>query len=637
MSTEQHAPKAAAPQTAQPAAPKPQAPTRPTAVPPTKRAFIFGGLASAALAACGGGGGDTPAPPVGVTPTPTPTASPTPGGTPSPSPTPTAAPSPTPSPTPSPPPTGSKPTAEQAARFLNQAAFGATMQEIDALTNSSFTAWFDTQTASTQTLHVPEVEKALAQVLPGTPSTQIYLVRSLWKLFATGQDQLRQRASYALSQIFVISTTSTVRRFPTGPASYMDMLGTNAFGNYRKLLEDVALHPMMGIYLTHLRNQKEDPATGRAPDENFAREIMQLFSIGLYQLNLDGTLKLNASGKPVETYTNADISGLAKVFTGLSWAGPDTSSQRFRSYPADGRDLVAERSPMQFYPQFHSISEKKFLGVTIPASATPDGASDLKTALDTLFNHPNVGPFIGKQLIQRLVTSNPSPAYVARVATAFNENGKGERGDLKAVFKAILLDQEAREATAQPDRSGKLREPAVRFVQWMRAFKATSASGVFSQGLTLNPATQLTQSPLAAPSVFNFYRPGYVPPNSKSGAASLVLPEAQITNETSVAGYLNFMRGVIAQGAGNAGTGGVRDIQADYTAELALAGNPQALVDRLNLLLASNALSDATRTLIRDAVTSVQVDPAAPDAGNLNRVKLAIYMTMAAPEYLVQN
>jgi uncharacterized protein (DUF1800 family) len=292
---------------------------------------------------------------------------------------------------------------------------------------------------------------------------------------------------------------------------------------------------------------------------------------------------------------------------------------------------------MQPYDQFHSISEKKFLGVTIPArtDATGSTTADVKLALDTLFNHPNVGPFFGKQLIQRLVTSNPSPAYVARVATAFNNNGAGVRGDMKAVIRAVLLDPEARDNNTSPA-AGKLREPVVRFVQWMRAFNAKSTDGRFLLGDTADPATQLAHSPMRSPSVFNFYRPGYIPPNSKVGNAGLVAPEMQITNETSVAGYLNYMRAVVQQGAGMTANGS-RDILPNYSAELALADNPQALVDRLNILLAGGKLSATSIATIRDAVASISLSGANPDSAKGNRVFTAIYLTMAAPEYILQN
>jgi uncharacterized protein (DUF1800 family) len=522
-----------------------------------------------------------------------------------------------------------------ASRFISQATFGGTMAEIEALANTDYNTWLESQFAKPQTSHVPNVVAWLATRPADMQNGQTGFQWSIWKNFATADDSLRQRMAYNLSQIFVISLNSNLSfAFPRGPANYLDLLGKHAFGNYRDLIEEVTYSPMMGIYLSHLRNTKENLTTGSVPDENYAREVMQLFSIGLYELNLDGTTKLDAAGKPVETYSNSDVSGIAKVLTGLSWAGPDTSTARFNG-SGSARDPNRDITRMQAYDQFHSLSEKKFLGVTIPATTNQAGTTnaDLKTALDRLFNHPNVGPFIGKQLIQRMVSANPSPGYVSRVASAFNNNGAGVRGDMKAVIRAILLDPEARNASNISTSDGKLREPVVRLVQWMRAFSVKSTDGRFLLGSLSDPAQQLGQSPMYSPSVFNFYRPGFSPPNSKVGNANLVSPEAQITNETSVAGYLNFMRTAIQQGLGTS-TNGVRDIQPNYSAELQLVNDPVALVDRMNVLLAGGKLSSATKTIIVDAVASI--NPTS-DAARLNRIYTTIYLTMAAPEYILQN
>ena len=508
------------------------------------------------------------------------------------------------------------------------------MADIDAVSASGLDAWLNTQFSKPQTLHLPPVTAYLNTLAVDQQRGQTAFQWSLWKNFSSGDDALRQRVAFALSEIFVISLNSSIAfNYPRGPAQYLDTLGLHAFGNYRNLLEAVTYSPMMGLYLTHLRNQKENLTTGTVPDENYAREVMQLMSIGLYQLNLDGTQKRDASGKLIETYSNADVSGMARVMTGLSWAGPDTSNSRFGG---GGLSTEPDREikPMQAYDQYHSTSQKQFLGVTIPAQMLAATNNDVRIALDTLFNHPNVGPFFGRQLIQKLVSSNPSEQYVSRVATVFNNNGSGVRGDMKAVIRAVLLDVEARgPATAT---SGKLREPVVRLVQWMRAFNATSRDGRFLLGTTSDPSTQLAQMPMYAPSVFNFFRPGYIPPNSRAGAISLAVPEAQITNETSVAGYLNYMRSVITSGIGNT-TNGVRDIQADYSTELALASNPDALIDRVSLLLIGRDLSAATRATIRAAVTSVNIGATNPSADQRNRVNLAIYLVMSSPEYIFQN
>jgi uncharacterized protein (DUF1800 family) len=534
---------------------------------------------------------------------------------------------------------GTSAKAAEASRFLAQATFGPRMAEIDALAASTPDAWINEQFVKPQTLHLPPTSAYLSTLAPDNRRGQTGFLWAMWRNFSSGEDQLRQRVAFALSEMFVISLSSSLATaYPYGPAQYLDTLGANAFGNYRKLLDDVTYSPMMGNYLTHIRNRKENVLTGAVPDENYAREVMQLMSIGLYQLNLDGTQKLDGAGKPIDTYSNADISGLAKVFTGLSWAGPDTSDTRFRGGGGSADVPDHQIKPMQAYDQFHSTSQKQFLGVTIPATTVAATNADIKIALDTLFNHPNVGPFFGKQLIQRLVTANPSPAYVSRVASAFNNNGAGVRGDMKAVIKAVLLDPEARTANVS-NTSGKLREPVVRFVHWMRSFNTRSQNGQYLFGSTSDPSTALAQSPMNAPSVFNFFRPGFIPPNSKMGAQGLVSPEAQITSETSVAGYLNFMRTTIERGVGATQTNGTRDIIPDYTQEIALANDADKLIDRVALLLAAGNLSANTRTQIRTAINSVAIRTAATDADadRRNRVYLAIYLTMASPDYILQN
>ncbi len=526
--------------------------------------------------------------------------------------------------------------AAAASRFLAQATFGATSAEIDNVAAIGYDAWLTSQFAKPQTLNLPNVDAYLATLTPDNRHGQTAFVWSMWKNFTTGDDQLRQRMAYSLSQIFVISMNSNIPfGNPRGPSSYLDMLGAKAFGNFRDLLEGVTYHPMMGIYLASLHSSKENSVTGSVPDENYAREVQQLFTIGLYQLNPDGTNKVDSNGKFIPTYSNADITGLAKVFTGLSWGGTDTSTARFNGN-ASASDINREIIPMQAYNQFHSTSQKQFLGVTIPATTVADTNGDIKIALDTLFNHPNTAPFFSEQLIQRLVTSNPSTGYVSRVAAVFNDNGVGVRGDMKAIIRAILLDPEARNQSMTTTETGKLREPVVRFVNWMRTFNARSNDGRFLLGTLTDPSTQLGQSPMYAPSVFNFYRPGYIPPNSNVGTAMLVSPEAQITNETSIAGYLNFMRTNVQNGVGTV-TAGVRDIQPNYAAEIALASDPDALIDRVSLLLVNGNLTQTTRLKVRSAVTGVPIGTTNPDNDKKNRVYLAIYLIMASPEYILQN
>ncbi|SDA74898.1 MULTISPECIES: DUF1800 family protein [unclassified Janthinobacterium] len=583
------------------------------------------------LSACGGGGGDsqsgsilkpdTPAvPPTAVAPADPDAPANPPGDTVPPPPLTT-------------PPVGQTVTftRQQASRFLGRATFGPNMAAIDALAASDSDAWFTAQFSKPQTLHRKYIDGMLAAEASGgekTRHTQFY--ESFWQQGIRGEDQLRQRVAFALSEIFVISLQNgeLVTR-PRGIASFYDMLGQRAFGNFRDLLQDVALHPMMGLYMSHMRNQKETAT--RTPDENFAREVMQLFTIGLYQLNADGSLKLSG-GKPIETYTHDDVAGLARVFTGWSWAGPDQSSTRFYGgTPDPDRDWQA----MQNYAAFHSSGEKRFLGKSI--SGATSGEADLKVALDTLFNHPNAGPFFGRQLIQRLVTSNPSPAYIGRVAAAFANNGSGVRGDMQAVIRAVLLDPDALAATETQLLTGKLREPLLRLAHWMRAFDAQSTNGRFRIYNVDDSLAGLGQSPLNAPSVFNFFRPAYVPPNSGLATSGLVAPELQITSEPSVTGYLNYMQSCIASGAGD-----YHDIAPDYTRELALAANPGALLDRIDLLLTHGSMPTRLRGQITTAVNGIAIPAATASnatqvaTAQANRVKLAIFLTMASPAYLVQ-
>jgi len=506
-------------------------------------------------------------------------------------------------------------------RFLSQSTFGATNAEIDRLKRLGYNDWIEQQFQIPRTSHLDFVLAAYPIPTPeGVTVTIDPLYQSFWKQAITAPDPLRQRVTYALSQILVTSAAdAALQTAPHTLASYLDTLSIHAFGNYRDLLEAVSKHPAMGQYLTSLANRGDG---GRVPDENYAREVMQLFSIGLVQLNTDGTPKL-VNGEPVDTYSMDDIRGLARVFTGWGWGNtgtPDPVNGRFGGN--NPQDPMRRVIPMQFYAQYHSPLEKQFLGVTVPAGTA--GPQALKAALDALFSHPNVGPFIATRLIQHMVTSNPSPAYVGRVAAVFNDNGKGVRGDLKATVRAVLFDPDAvTPGTGIND--GKLREPTLRLAAWMRAFGATSASGNFRIGVLDN---QLAQTPMRAPSVFNYFRPGFVPPNTSLAAAELVAPEFQITHEISVAAYANFIQGVIQNGVG---TGS--DVRADYTSTYALADNADALVARINLALAANSLSTATATSIRDAVNAI---PMTANNARQNRTQLAIYLTMTSPEFLVQ-
>jgi uncharacterized protein (DUF1800 family) len=534
--------------------------------------------AATLLSACGGGGGSDPAP--GPPP-------------------------------PAPPPPPVLPTDAEAARFLAQAGFAALPADIATVKANGYAAWLDAQFALPVAEGHFDWMVARGYAVEGNRNSFAGLDNTLWRKFMSAPDTLRQRVVLALSEIFVISMTGLpVQWRGLMGAAYVDLLEQHAFGQYRALLEAVTLSPGMGVYLNMRGNQKEDTRTGRVPDENYAREVMQLFTIGLVQLNADGSAKLGSDGKPLESYTQAQITELARVFTGWDYDGASSS------------DPAYVKKPMVNNPARFSTGAKRVLDVDIPSTA--DGAAAMKTALDTLANHANVGPFLGRQLIQRLVTSHPSAAYVGRVAAVWADNGAGVRGDLKAVIRAVLLDSEARSVPTGPS-GGKLREPVQRLVQWARSFGAASPTGVWNIGDTTNPATRLGQSPLRSPSVFNFFRPGYVPPGSTLGTNAVTAPEFQLCNESTVAGYLNYLQTAIASGIG--------EVKASYTAELALATDAPALVANLALRLGGGGISAETQAAIATAIATIS---ASTDTGKLNRVQAAILMLMACPDYLVQ-
>ncbi|QYF95820.1 DUF1800 domain-containing protein [Massilia sp. PAMC28688] len=517
--------------------------------------------------------------------------------------------------TPPPPPAPAPPSAIQASRFLSQASMGATTEQIARVQSVGYAGWLDEQFA-----------------MPASGTRWEWLIANgfgaiefkngeagadacQWVKLLSAPDTLRQRVTLALSEILVVAiaglTGSGWKSFSA--AAYLDLLEAHAFGNYRTLLQQVSLSAPMGEFLTYRNNVKFNANTGAMPDENYAREIMQLFTIGLTQLNIDGSAKLT-TGLPTETYTLEDITGLARVFTGWNYdlAGGNTETPDFK------------KRPMIQNAARHESGAKTFIGTTIAAAT--DGINSLTLALDAIFAHANVAPFISRQLIQRLVCSNPSGAYIARVAAVFNNDGSGVKGNLKAVIKAILLDTEARSDSKLSDASfGKLREPILRFAAWARAFKATSPSGAWAIGNTSEPGTRLGQSPLRSGSVFNFFRPGYVPPNSAIGAAGMVAPEFQITNESTVVGYVNYMQTVISRGVG--------DVKGDYSALMPLAETSQALLDQINLVMAAGQLSTATLALIKGGIDSM---PVGTDAARLNRIYAALVMVMAAPEFIVQ-
>lgn len=546
-------------------------------------------------------------------------------------------------------PTPSAITDDEAARFLLQAQFSASDADIAAVRNKGYGPWLSEQFNTSSGIsgfdwlnkqgyaNINNATRYYDNSYPGD-----YMI---WNQLMTSSDAVRKRLALALSEFFVVSLTGLDFAWRSHAiAAWWDTLVANAFGNYRQLLEDVTLNPAMGYYLNTKGNQKENAATGRAPDENYGREVMQLFSLGLYQLNADGTEQLDANGNKMESYSQSDVTNIARVFTGWDL---DQSQNVPTLEPVQQRNIPntsATRLPMVLTPARHSMLAATFLGTTVPANT--DGRQALKLALDTLFNHPNVGPFFGKQMIQRLVTSNPSPAYVARVASAFNNNGTGVRGDLKAVFSAVLLDAEARSNTnAGHSGFGKLREPMLRLVQWGRTFGIASARGSWKIGDLSNPATQLGQSPLRSPSVFNFFRPGYVPPSTALSSSKTPAPEFQLVNESSVGGYLNYLQNVVRQGIfvnapdlpqNTSNTSNGYDITAAYAAELALATNATALVSQLNLLLCAGQLTSASQSLIISALEATPLTTNSSDNARRDRVAAAVLLVMASSDYLIQ-
>ena len=543
------------------------------AVPGGARALA--GASLLALAACGGGGGSGG----GAT-----------GGGPTPTPTPTLAPV----------------TATQASRFLSQAAIGYSRSDIADLTSQGLAVWLNGQFAMARPQRFWDFLIAGGYDAIANQNNQAGFDPMMWSQLMGGADVLRQRVGLALLSQWVVSIdgiSTPFRQFAM--AAYLDRLWDNAFGNFRDLMEAVSTSTAMGLYLTFLGNRKANSATGSIPDENYARELMQLFTIGLYHLNMDGTLK-QPGGQPVPTYAQADVGQAARVWTGYTYANAVTTT------PAR-HQLGMIVNPAQF-----ETGGASFLGINVPPGS--DSALARKVALDGLFQHANVPPFIAKQLIQHLVTSNPSPAYVQRVATVFADNGSGVRGDMKEVIRAILLDPEARDDGAVASQTfGKLREPVVRLVQWARAFKVTSPSNAWPFGNTNSTANRIGESPGRAPSVFHFFRPGYVPPGTQLAANNLLGPEFQITSEPSLISYTNYMQAVIQNGAGEA--------RPDYTALVPLAGDSQALLDELNLLLAAGQIHPTVLGQMKTALDSI--------ANTTNRIYAAVLLVMASPDYLV--
>ena len=491
---------------------------------------------------------------------------------------------------------------------------GSAPGDLESVSTLGFSAWIDDQIARPQEIKIFDWLTNAGYTARDYAGTYDGFEGAVWKQLISSGAQLRQRMGCALLSFLVVGvnglhTTLSYSQFATG--HYMDILWENAFGNFRTLLEKITLSAAMGGYLTYLGNAKAT-AAGAVPDENYARELMQLFTIGLYQLNMDGTQKL-VNGAPIETYVQADVIGLARVFTGWNLDNP----AQF--------DPAYTRRPLVQQPELHELGAKTFLGTTIPAGT--DAVTSLKIALDTVFNHANTPPFVCKQLIQRLVTSNPSPAYVERVANVFVNNGARVRGDLRAVVRAVLLDAEARDdaAAAASVTFGKLREPVMRYTAFARAFSMTSPTDKWTLGDTSAPDTRLGQAIGHSPSVFNWFRPGYVPPNTSIATAKMVAPEFQMANEPSVIGYINFLMYYTQINTA--------DINIDYSVAKAKVNNAQDLLDYVNVMVAGSQVSAATLAQFKPAVESIA---ALDSAGIMRKVWCAVMLIMTCPEFIIQ-
>ncbi|WP_229793370.1 DUF1800 domain-containing protein [Psychrosphaera saromensis] len=501
-----------------------------------------------------------------------------------------------------------------AARLLHQATMGPTLSEIRDAQELSPKQWLDEQIALEPNYHISYLVKS-----PDAENfSYINRIDAWWKATLRSDDQLRQRVAFALSQILVVSdSNSSLSSKPEGMITYYDLLLKHAFGNYRDLLEDVTLSPIMGTYLSHLGNEKADEDLNIRPDENYAREVMQLFTIGLEELNLDGSSKLDEQGNTIATYDQTQIEGFAKVFTGWTFAGSETFKRKSYDYI----------QPMEAFEDYHSEEEKILLNdEVIPTRYGPE--ESLEIALDNLFNHANVAPFISKQLIQRLITSNPTNSYVERVASVFNDNGQGIRGDLAAVVKAIYLDDEARNTSSVLVYQGKIKEPLLKKVHFWRSLSARSIDDYYKTWSVYN---NYGQGPMLSSSVFNFYRPDYQPSQLRDD--DLVAPELQIANDATLISTINdlFYYLVWSTAEGNNSISSSRiyvHIQTDI--DYLNSNGIDALIDLYNVLYFAGNLSEETREALLDLDDYFDSDQ------DRLRVSYLLYMIAISPEFNLQ-
>ncbi|HKK39230.1 MAG TPA: DUF1800 family protein [Cryomorphaceae bacterium] len=528
-----------------------------------------------------------------------------------------------------------------AARFLAQAGFGGRPQEINNLASSlDFEAWIDNQFEANPTSMLQENRLAYANAkqlraqthdVDNYNNTTKHFHYAWWHSVMTKPDQLRQRVAMALSEIIVLSTNGPVNNNGENYASFYDVLLRHSFGNYNDLLYDVTMQPAMGVYLTYLRNPKTDTTSNTFPDENYAREVMQLFSIGLFELNQDGSLKLDANGNSIPTYDNDDIIELSKVFTGLGAGALDQNAVN------KGRELKFSTHqndmdytyPMRMYDEEHEQGKKYLLNDYVIPADLP-GVQDIKLTIDHLVNHPNAGPFIGRKLIQNLVKSNPSSAYIEDVATAFNDNGKGVRGDMKAVIKAILLHEEARDCLWQSEPSnGKLLAPTLRFAAFARAMQLNAPDELYYKegGGFLDDTFHRV---LSSPSVFNFYSPDHMP-NGPLNDMSLVAPEFEIYNSVTSIGYLNQVNKWTDRADVFTANELSENVEVDRPYYYEMARDPQVLINHLDRILTKGRLKESTRNIIVEALNGLsewnEYDMLR------DRWEIAAYMVMISPEF----
>ena len=538
-------------------------------------------------------------------------------------------------------------------RFLAQASFGPTEDEIKSLYESDgdFATWIDEQITAPNTSILEAFDDHMRDAgldplnkrdLELDWQKRMLLSDILWERFVHGEDQLRQRVAFALSQIFVISDLSdALFNDARGVANYHDVMTQHAFGNYRDLLEAVTLNPTMGEYLSMVRNEKADLVRNIRPDENFAREMMQLFTIGLVELNDDGTQRSDEGGNVIPTYDQNITKAFASVFTG--WIYGNAPYWYWTDWFNESTVL-----PMKPFEAYHDTQSKTLLnGEILPAGQTAQ--QDLTAALDNVFSHPNVAPFISKQLIQRLVTSNPSPDYVQRVSGVFNNNGRGEKGDLEAVVRAILLDSEARTRSPETIATfGKVKEPILKFTSLMRAFDVEASQPLTDDTMVERetirffwPGYDYGQRPYGAPSVFNFYRPDYKP-TAISATYDVVSPELQILNEKNITAMSNWAGSIIFNAYDFLRAdceeslnyeSGVGCLYAKFDSEVELARDIDDLLDHLDVLMLSGQMSDDMRTVVVNHIASFDE---ADEQQRLYRVAEAVYLIWMSPEFAIQ-